>query len=327
MSALEEAKRSWQELEYGMLLHFGVSTFARSQWRSSDFPLEKFRPGELDCHQWISVISEAGMSYAVLTVKHHDGFCLWPTEFTDYNVAKTAFARDIVGEFVEACRTVGIRPGIQYSLLDRHCPFYGDDAAYAQFVRQQITELWQIYGPFVEIRFDGAWDKDFPTRSRDYDPELDGPVDPQAQGGVRWQWRELYELVHEIQPDCLLAQTTSPHRPGEINYLPVDLRTAEHFDYIHREQMARVRESSTFQDESGNPVELPIEFCSPLCPDWFWTGRSYAHPGARTIASWYKRARLFQGNLLIGAGPDPRGLLPEYHREILRAARQMMGKA
>lgn len=315
------------KLGYGMFIHFGVNTFARSGWGDGRFPAARFNPQQLDCRQWTSVMAEAGMRYAVLTAKHHDGFCLWPSKHTSYSVAESPQKRDVVGEFVEACRSAGIQTGLYYSLWDRNRPFYDDDAAYAQYMRDQIAELLTSYGPVLELWFDGGWDKDYPSRTWDYDPADDGPIAPAAASGRRWQWRQLYEHIHRLQPDCLVINNSSSHRPGEVRYHPVDVRTAEQFDFIHREQVCRVPEPSVFTDDSGNEVFLPIEFCTSLNSAWFWTGKSYPHPGARTIASWYKRAQLYEGNLLLNVGPDMRGLVPEYHREFLRSARQLMGKA
>ena len=322
-----KAQRSWQQLGYGMFIHFGVNTFARSGWGDGRFPAAKFCPQQLDCSQWTAVMAEAGMRYAVLTAKHHDGFCLWPSKHTAYSVAGSPSRRDVVGEFVQSCRSAGIRPGLYYSLWDRNCPFYDDDAAYAKYMLDQLSELLRDYGPLAEIWFDGGWDKDFPSRSWDYDPEMDGPISPAAQGGKRWRWRELYEHIHALQADCLVLHNSSSHQPGGVKYHPVDARTSEHFDFIHREQLCRVPQSNIVLDDSGNELFLPIEFCATLSPDWFWTGKSYAHHGARAIASWYKHAQLYEGNLLLNVGPDPRGLIPEYHREILRSAKQLMGKA
>lgn len=321
------AQRQWQSLSYGMFLHFGVNTFAGTGWGDGKFPAARFAPEQLDCGQWVSVMQDAQMRYAVLTSKHHDGFCLWPSKLTQYSVANSPARRDVVGEFVEACRSAGIRPGVYYSLWDRNCPFYDDDAAYAQYMQEQIAELLKTYGPLVELWFDGAWDKDHPTRTWDYDPAADGPPDPNAANGQRWRWKELYEHIHRIQPDCLVINNSSSHKPGEVHAWPVDVRTSEHFDFVHNGKVCHPPQTNIFNVPEIGHVHLPIEFCTSLNPDWFWTGRGYPHPGARTIAGWYKRARIFEGNLLLNVGPDQRGLIPEYHREYLRTARQLMGRA
>lgn len=98
------AQRAWMGLGYGMFLHFGPNTFAGVGWGNGTFPAEKFAPSDLDCDQWAGVIAESGMTYAVLTTKHHDGFCLWPGKYTEYSVKNGGLKKDIVALFVEACR-------------------------------------------------------------------------------------------------------------------------------------------------------------------------------------------------------------------------------
>ncbi len=321
------AQQQWRHLSYGMFIHFGISTFAGTVSGDGKFPAERFAPEQLDCRQWMSVMQDAHMRYAVLTAKHGDGFCLWPTKLTRYSVASSPGHRDVVGEFIEACKQAGIRPGLYYSLWDRNCPFYEDDAAYAQYVQEQVTELLKTYGPLVELWFDGAWDKDSPNRAWDYDPAVDGSPAKNAANGARWRWTELYQHIHRLQPDCLVINNPGPHRPGAVCAWPIDVRTSQHFDFVHREKVCRPPETNVFNVPGLGHVHLPIEFCASLNPDWFWTGRSYPHPNARTLAGWYKRAQVYDGNLLLNVGPDRRGLLPEYHREYLRAAKQLMGRA
>ena len=321
------SQKQWRHLSYGMFIHFGMKTFAGDARGEASLPADRFAPEHLDCRQWMSVMHDAHMRYAVLTAKHHDGFCLWPTKLTQYSVAGSSGHQDVVGEFIEACKWAGMRPGLYYSLLDRNCPFYDDDVAYAQYVQEQVGELLKAYGPLVELWFDGAWDKDSPRRAWDYDPMADGPVDESAANGARWRWAELYQHIHRLQADCLVMYNSGPHRPGAVCAWPIDVRTGVHFDFVHKGEVCRPPETNVFSVPGQGHVHLPIEFCASLNQDWFWSARSYSHPNARTIAGWYKRAQVFDGNLLLNAGPDRRGLIPDYHREYLRAAKQLMGRA
>ena len=308
-------------LGYGLFLHFGPNTFTQSGWGDGRFPPAGFAPAALDCTQWAGVAAEAGMRYAVLTAKHHDGFCLWPSRHTDYSVAHSPGRPDVVRRFADAFRKAGLQVGLYYSLWDRHCPFYEDDAAYAEYLRRQIEELLADYGPLVELWFDGGWDKEHPTRQWAYDPAWERTVPADILHGGRWRWKELYRFIHERQPDCLVLNNSSSDRPGWVRYHPVDARTCEHFHFVYRERLHEVRVDPHVTDDEGRAAYLPLEFCTSLNPDWFWIeGRCYGHASAETIRGWRETARRAKANLLLNAGPDRRGLIPEYHARFLREA-------
>ena len=316
------AQLAWRELEFGMFVHFGPNTFAGVGWGDGNFPATQFCPAKLDCRQWAQIAAEAGMKYAVLTAKHHDGFCLWPSKLTPYSVAHSPQKLDVVAEFVAACREFGLQPGLYYSLWDRNFPDYENDAIYAEFMRGQIAELLQNYGPIVQLWFDGGWDKEYPNRKWPYEARYESEVAPDVLRGARWEWRRLYEWIHELQPACLVANNSSSNRPGTPRYLPVDFRTAEHFDFVFREELCPLETREIWRDENGDARFLPLEFCATLTPSWFHTGReSFGHPSAQTIAGWRQTARENGANLLLNIGPNRDGLLPAYHREFLLQAR------
>ncbi|MFD2611660.1 alpha-L-fucosidase [Paenibacillus gansuensis] len=312
---IQKARMEWSKLRYGMFIHFGPNTFEGTGWGSGAFPAGMFAPANLDVSQWAQTAVEAGMKYAVLTAKHHDGFCLWPSEHTDYSVRHSPAGIDIVGAFAEEFRKAGLQVGLYYSLWDRNYPDYEDDEKYARYMKLQITELLTEYGDLVELWFDGGWDKEHPTREWPYQPEWETMPDSGFNRGERWRWESLYHLIHELQPGCLVINNSSSDRPGQVRYMPVDVRTAEHFHYIWQEQECMLPPASG--DEHG----LPLEFCTSLNPDWFWTGRSYPHPGVAAIREWYGEARRHGGNLLLNVGPNRDGLIPEYHRAMLKQAK------
>src|SRR5207244_2487752 len=133
------AQAEWMRLGYGMFAHFGPWTW--SGQGDGKFPAAEVHAPALDMRAWARLAAESGMRYAVLTAKHVDGFCLWPSQHTTYSVAATPARRDLVAEFVDAFAAAGLAVGLYYALLDRHCPFFEDDARYAQYVRDQIDEL------------------------------------------------------------------------------------------------------------------------------------------------------------------------------------------
>ena len=306
---MTHAQDHFLQLHYGMFLHFGINTFFGEGWGDGTKPASAFAPEQLDCRQWARMAKDSGMTYAVLTTKHHDGFCLWPSRHTGYSVKNAGIRRDVVREFAEAFRAEGLEVGFYYSLWDRNYPAYSDDEAYFAYMKNQLTELLTEYGPVLELWFDGGWDKDSPARVWEWEP---GPGDP-VPDGSRWHWKELYAHIHALQPDCLVIQNSSSNRPGRARYMPVDAVTSEHFNFIFQDRLCVPPADRT----------LPLEFCTSLNPAWFHTGAWFSHPSAECIAGWRRTADEQHGNLLLNVGPDRRGLIPEYHRPFLLKAREL----
>lgn len=161
-----EKLNKWEALEYGMFIHFGMSTFSGAELGSGSDPCSLYRPKDLDVDQLIKVARDAGMKYVVLTTKHVSGHCLWPSKFTDYHVGNSGNKTDVVGEFVIACRKYGILPGFYYCSWDNHHLFGSatpgnvvwenkfSTLEYFQFQQNQINELLTQYGPIEEFWVD-----------------------------------------------------------------------------------------------------------------------------------------------------------------------------
>jgi alpha-L-fucosidase len=150
---------AWHNDELTMFIHFGMNTFTGLGTGKGDEDEKLFNPTQLDCKQWVRVAKENGFKGMILTAKHHDGFCLWPTKTTQHSVAKSDWKNgqgDVVREFTDACKELGMKAGIYCSPWDRNVSFYDSDRPrYAEMYRAQLTELLSNYGPVYEMWFDG----------------------------------------------------------------------------------------------------------------------------------------------------------------------------
>ncbi|MGN0195000.1 MAG: alpha-L-fucosidase [Candidatus Cryptobacteroides sp.] len=179
----------WQKLELTAFAHFGINTFSDSQWGSGQEDPAIFNPVRFDARQWARVLSEAGFRSLILTCKHHDGFCLWPSAYTDYSVLSSPWKDgkgDVVREVSDACREYGLGFGIYLSPWDRHDHRYGTPE-YNDYFVNQLTELLTGYGPVCEVWLDGACGEGPNGKVQEYDFD-------------RW-----YSLVRRLQPDCVIA--------------------------------------------------------------------------------------------------------------------------
>ncbi len=181
---------AWQKLEMTAFIHFTVNTFTGLEWGDGDESPEVFNPTEFDAKQWARIISEAGMNMIILTCKHHDGFCLWPTNTTSHSVKYSPWKAgkgDIVKEVREACDEYGLKFGIYLSPWDRNAESYGDSPAYNNFFMQQLKELLTWYGNIDEVWFDGANGEGPNGKVQEYD------------------WEAYYRLIEKYQPGAVTA--------------------------------------------------------------------------------------------------------------------------
>jgi alpha-L-fucosidase len=181
---------AWQRDEFSAFIHFGMNTFTDREWGDGHEDPKLFNPTELDCRQWVRAAKAAGITRMILTAKHHDGFCLWPSKFTEHCVRNSPWKDgkgDVVGEFVTACRAEGMHYGIYISPWDRHEKTYGDSPKYNQHFLDQLREVLTNYPGIQEVWFDGACGEGPNGKTQEYD------------------WRAYWKLIREVSPDACIT--------------------------------------------------------------------------------------------------------------------------
>ncbi|WP_329376502.1 alpha-L-fucosidase [Streptomyces sp. NBC_01351] len=287
------AQLAWQRDGFGLFLHFGVNTFHGREWSDGTLDPAGFDPSALDARQWARTAVEAGARYVVLTAKHHDGFCLWPTATTTYSVASSPWRNgrgDVVAELAEACREEGLGLGLYLSPWDRNAACYEETEAYDAFYLRQLTELCTRYGPLYELWFDGAG-----SEGRTYD------------------WDAVTAVIAEHQPDAMVFNMGRP-----------TIRWVGNEDGLASDPCRYTVDStgiSIYDDGAtalGATRYLPPECDVPIRRHWFWqpddlhTLKSREH----LLAVWYRSVGLGAG-LLLGVPPDRSGRIDPADRARL----------
>lgn len=272
---------AWQRDELSMFVHFTVNAFTDREWGDGTEDPKIFNPLKLDCEQWVRVAKETGFKLVILTTKHHDGFCLFPSDYTEHDIANAAWKDgrgDLVREFVAACRKYGLKVGFYLSPWDRHEPKYADNAAYDVHFRNQLTELLTRYGPVSELWFDGAG----------------------GEGHV-YDWQSYYALIRRLQPKALIA-ICGP-----------DIRWVGNEDGFARE------DESSVQLRDGQEVWYPAECDVSIRPGWFWhQDQDDQVKSLEHLLDIYYRSVGRNSGLLLNVPPNDQGLFCELDIQRLK---------
>ncbi|MDP5228011.1 MULTISPECIES: alpha-L-fucosidase [Arthrobacter] len=276
---------AWQQDRMGVFFHFGINTFHGKEWSDGTLPASSFDPAELDARQWVRAAQLAGAKYVVLTAKHHDGFCLWPTATTDYSVASSPWQDgrgDVVAEVAQACREAGLKFGLYLSPWDRNAACYEDAAAYDAFYLAQLSELCTRYGTLHELWFDGAG-----SEGRVYD------------------WARIGAVIAELQPQAMVFNMG----PATIRWVGNEDGLAEDpVEYVVSSTAVSnyVSDSETLDEEAYLPPECDVS----LRPGWFWQPAEEPKSLEHLLAIHYRSIGM-GANLLLNLPPDSRGLIPD----------------
>ncbi|MFC4709962.1 alpha-L-fucosidase [Enterococcus eurekensis] len=325
---------AWQQTEYYGFIHFGINTMTNLEWGFGDESLELFNPMELDGELWVKQLKEAQMQGVILTCKHHDGFCLWPTATTDYSVANTPWkkgAGDLVKEVSDACHKYGLKFGVYLSPWDRHEPCYGSGQDYNDFYVAQLTELLTNYGDIFSIWLDGANGEGPNGKKRTYD------------------WERYYEVMRRLQPNAAMSvcgpdvrwcgNEAGQTRPEEWSVVPIELqdleKIAEHSQQIDDGQFSRKLTSGdedlgsrqALENYQGELVWFPAEVNTSIRPGWFY------HPEednqVRNVDELYQMyLKTVGGNstFLLNIPPNTAGVIHENDLEVLKKLAEKFNK-
>ncbi len=319
----------WQELELTAFLHFGINTFTGREWGTGKESPSLFNPTKLNANQWVKTLKKAGFKQVILTAKHHDGFCLWPSKYTEHSVKNSPWKDgkgDVVKLVSEACKKYDIGFGVYLSPWDRNCPFYGDTKKYNQYFEKQLRELLTNYGEVDEVWFDGANGEGKNGKVPDYDFDawykIIRKLQPQAViavmgPDVRWVGTETgYGRKSEwsvVPVNSKLQKNIAAHSQKDLTFKPTGDMTGE--DLGGRDKIERARAL----------IWYPAEADVSIRPGWF-----YHKKQDKQIKSVDKLLDIYYGSvgrncvLLMNVPPDKEGLihqndvdtLMKWHRTI-----------
>lgn len=263
-----------QQMEFYAFVHFTVNTFTDKEWGDGTESPVIFNPVKFDAHQWVDAIKDAGMKGLILTCKHHDGFCLWPSKHTRHTVASSPFQRDIVGEVAAACREAGIKFGVYLSPWDRNQPLYGQGKVYDDYFVAQLTELLTQYGEVFSVWFDGACGEG-PNGKKQY-----------------YDWDRYYATIRELQPGACIhvcgpdirwcgneagdtreaEWSVVPARTADTEKVQSASQQADDEEFRQRTIHAQDRDlgSRAIVADEPNLIWYPAEVNTSIRPGWFW---------------------------------------------------------
>ena len=307
--------------KFGMFIHFGVNTFGNTEWSDGMIRAKSYQPETIDADSWAKTAYEAGMNFIVLVTKHHDGFCLWNTKYTDYCVTNSSNPTDVVAELSKACKKYGLKLGLYYSLWDRKIPCYQNNfkGEYLPYMRNQLTELMDgRYGDICELWLDGAWDK---TRRE-------------------WELDKLYDTVKRLQPGCQIGVNHTIGEDNNMAEIPEKRWQPENYQLNDPMRMfpsdfrlwdgCMIHENDpkiyTFQN---NSYYLPCEItlCSRKGFNWFYSNVYESEP-LMDVDIMYKNAKMVfdtDNILVINLPVNTKGKLVDGDVENLNKLSEKLG--
>lgn len=314
----------WQKMEMTAFIHFTVNTFTDREWGTGTEPESVFNPTELDAEQWVKTLSNAGMKMVIITAKHHDGFCLWPTETTDHSVKKSPWKNgtgDVLKELRNACDKYDMKFGIYLSPWDMNAKCYGDSPSYNQFYMAQLTELLTWYGKVDEVWFDGACGEGPNGRKQEYD------------------WEAFYSVVRKLQPSAVIAVMGEDVRwvGTESGYGRETEWSVTALAPGGRKEMTEINKKLSLTASSEDPGSravinnsdrvfwYPSEVDVSIRPGWFYhASEDDSVKSVNKLVDIYFSSVGRNSLLLLNVPPDRRGLIHENDVKSLYGLKQYL---
>ncbi len=312
----------FMKLEYYNFIHFGINTMNNREWGNGSEDISRFNPKDLDTDQWCRVLKATGSKAVIITAKHHDGFCLFDTKYTDHSVMNTPFGKDIVKMLSKSCKKFGLKLGIYLSPWDRHEKTYGTDE-YNDFFVGQLTELCTGYGDIFCFWFDGACGEGKNGRKQIYD------------------WERYYSVIRHYRPEAVISicgpdvrwigNEGGKVRKSEWSVIPAELDSISSVAEKSQTDEAQTRlmaqgltektedlGSRKILEKADKLIFKPAEADVSINLGWFWHGRLYylfkKQRTARNLAEIYFNTVGGNASMLLNVPPDKSGLINK--REI-----------
>ncbi len=305
-----EKQLKWHQLEYYAFVHFNMNTFTDEEWGFGNESPATFNPSDLDCHQWVKLFKEAGMKGVIITAKHHDGFCLWPTSTTEHSIKNAPYKNgqgDIIRELSDACQAHGLQLGVYLSPWDRNNPHYGTPE-YITIFREQLHELLTNYGDIFEVWFDGANGGTGYYGGANEHRQIDRKT--------YYDWDQTYQMIRELQPDACIFGDGGPDVrwvgneegwAGETNWSII--RKKDCFAGMPNHQQLQ------YGHEDGTHW-VPAEVDVSIRPGWYYhTREDHRVKSLHKLVDIYYESVGRNASLLLNFPVDRRGLVHERDAE------------
>lgn len=310
---LEQIKR-----KYGMFVHFGINTFHNEEWTDGSKPATSYSPTEIDAKQWVATAKKSGMKYIILVAKHHEGFCLWDSKYTEYDVANSGNKTNVIAAVAKECEKQGIRLGLYYSLWDRkengNVKDVKADFAYNKYMLDQINELIEMtqkHTKVVELWLDGGWEKEnyrWPIQQIYSNVKARAP---QCQVGVNWTIGSPKNVdQHPVLPDD--QQEYFP-----IRYFPSDFRLGDPY-------LPKTPDPKLFIHQ-GQVYYMPFETTVVLGKKWFYHTEDNTPRPVQELADLYTKATAQDNILILNVGPNREGRIKDSDVEVLQKLKVNLG--
>lgn len=316
-----ERQLAWHDMGYYMFVHFTVNTFTDKEWGYGDEKESVFNPTELDCRQWAKVAKDAGMKGIIITAKHHDGFCLWPSKFTEHSVKNSVWRNgqgDVLRELRKACDEYGLKMGVYLSPWDRNNAVYGTPE-YLTYYRNQLNELLTQYGDIFEVWFDGANGGDgFYGGAREM---------RRIDNKTYYDWPNTHEIVRKLQPSAVMFSDAGP----DIRWVGNEsgMGSLTNWCLLNKDEMYPGGPFAKILGEGheNGSYWVPAEVDVSIRPGWFYhASQDTLVRTPENIMGLYYSSVGRNSNLLLNIPPDRRGLLNENDVKALLGFKELLDK-